>query len=452
MKRKLVVLFGLTMLLGCLVACGGDDGSSADRSSTARESVEGKSDAFVPESKAQVDENVWQTKPMEMPDLNVLTWEDVNIADVLTTPIAATPFDYTSQELWDMVSGYSYIKDNFELYRETKTTGWGNHYKQGDFVHYLVEERIYGMEKEDADAGNISSIYAGFQVTTTQDTSDFSDWNSVYIHFADLESTKETQELIYPIVEDILGKEFAEYLVYHEQGEDFSETVEEGNVEYTFYSRRSGSGIGYQVSMKVNHTREENKFYYYDNGYEAMTDNMKYNLSQVTGGRMDDFDVLNFGNYEADYLAIAPMDYEYTDLDSVSYSVVPISTTQTEYKYSMKLYAKNEDGNGNCYVVNWDIIENAGEMERFHVDHKVWNNFNYNIKPYHDEDIFGFKLAQIKHWFPDADLSSITYEELDEKEEMTIDLPSVTIMDKECSCKLWMDEYTEWSVALDWTK
>lgn len=484
MKRKVVSTIGCLVLAFNLSACGGTgevENTVGEKNSQAVEAVDAKEQesakadketgATGADSKTEDNQNaVWETRMIADPILPEITTEKYMVTEGVEVILGTSPFNYNIEDIKTALNENEFLKEYYNLALERGESFSGETYEQGDFFSATVREEVCGDKKN----GYQSSYdyYTDFTFSLLHSTSRFTNPSSIYVKFYEIEDMPDVQEKVYSVLEDALGQELAEYLVYAKQEE--TETSTSYNLERTFESE----GTTYGAKRKVEQDRDgewtiqfdlyvenasfEKGFEYCDGGYQPLIENAKYNVSAITNGGISDFDIRNFKYYAPEYMNIyTGGNYSRTVLSLGSYAErrdddggrsydMSVSTEQGYYDISSILcpefdvdYTIYEEGDGSIsYIDIW--CTGTG------LYHKLLDRTDETAYYKQVTDILKAQVATV---VPTVDLSDITYENLvannyEMRKETTVEVLGVI-----CECEIVISlNNNEWDVNIDYVK
>ncbi|MBQ4536369.1 MAG: hypothetical protein II994_01975 [Lachnospiraceae bacterium] len=396
----------------------------------------------------------WEIKEVSVPAVEPLVWQEVATKNGRTTKVATTPLNFTFEQVKEILARHDVIGGSYNLFDYNTINVVSNAEGEVDMVAYSFTDQLLGMKKG-ASFDEVSEYFCDFTLTMNRNTSDFTNCNNVSIHFSSLAETQESQEKVKALLTELFGTEIAEYLVYTEcdgESEDEGVFAYGDGAEYILKTSRNKYGTTFTVGFNIplTHERLAERVYNYDGGYEPVTDTVKYNFSELTGGLFADLDVTDFRNYENEYLSLGDGVHVYAE-PTVTYETMQLNATDILYRGKMSLRAQKEEWIArNCpyHTIDAEVVEDAEGVKSIQVSYEVENTWDEKVS---FETVADLHLAQLQALFPEAELSAVTYDAL-KADDVQVDLGKVTILDKECQCIAVLDDSKEWTMSITWNR
>lgn len=450
-KRLLALLFCGLLVTGCGAEGSGEGVDAGTTGGATSDRVTSGDASATPEV---VENQGWETREVALPNLPEFTVENVTVGTGESLAMARTQFDFTEEEIHEIISRHSIIEENYELYDGIDVSAYGETVNGSDYVFYQMKEGVWGKSK-DEDYVYVSTLSADFMLDMSRITSDFLTWNDINLVLCNLEPCKENQEKIYALATDVFGEELAEFLVYQNISDEYYEDVYLENTKYTLSSYWDEDSVVLGVSIEPNVSNGWNMgrdFDCYDGGYEPVTGYTRYTPSQLTGGLISDLDVTSFSNYGAGIMSIGDGRYVATDLGTLRYNELYAGETERESNFSVGLVSLRdgrETDDCPLHTMDWKVEEDGEGISNLNFEYgvEIRNTSDYTI-----EQVVDTMKAQIQYLFPAEDLSAVTAEAIRSEGEIELTFAPVTAMDLTCDCIVTIEDDGTWTMTLSYNR
>lgn len=466
--KKSIIIASLALVLS-LAGCGQDAAKSPATQPEGTQQESGQSESRQDEASAgtevesQEKLEKWVTKEMEDPAIPNTAIRMVNIVEGLDIGVGTTPFDYDFAEIEQALRANAYISQNYDLRIEDREDFRGEAYAEGEFFKCIKTQKITGTRRGE-DRARFEE-YEDFWFEVKWDFSEYDNISSITMGFKDVEPIPQLQEEMYQILKDTLGEELAEYMVYAYQEEGKHDGMEKYIVtdDGTYYGIKRDVSYSskdetwdVEFSLFMNYLGVYNKFEYYHGDYVPMVKDAPYNVSALTNGGMEDFDIYNFSTFGAEYANIVNSEtYTRTKLTNGVYEEHIADDGEKSYFISIMANTQMMDLAvlaAPSITITGEVAEKDGEITYIHVSLSGSDEDAFSALFNGSEDValkkrLAIMKEQMDMVLPGVDLSEVTEEALEENSGRLYLDTTVTVLGKECECDISVNADGRWSLT-----
>lgn len=362
MKKKMICLIVTGLFVSMLAACGNEDGSGTgntagnttgnigNNSTAASQNNSSPAAAGTENSAAEGEDFQWTLRPLEKPQMQELELKEKTAEDGSTYEVAVTPFVYDIVQIKEALSGNSFITDRFTLALKRTERG-----EREPWIAFRSGDLVSGVKQERA-AQNI--YFQDFYLRLSQDRIEFDNYNTIELHFDDLEKTDTLQEDLVQVISETLGEEYAEYLVYAQDSDGLGEADTSIN-ETSLYELVEKDTAVYYLSRTVLEDKDTVTLYFrigvednlatgynsnaYGNQTIQLADELKYKPEDVTSEVFASAGLANFDVYAGEFMDLVLFDTDMTMLYLSQITALEADNGITGSEFELQFISSNND-------------------------------------------------------------------------------------------------------------
>lgn len=372
--------------------------------------------------------------------------EEIVLFDKIKQKVATTPFNYDISEIKDQLSNNEFIKDNYALAQEDYEQMKGEVYTDvGAQSAYKYSKSVQGILKDNLTEN--TKYFNDFVFELSGDTNYYTNYKDVYIYFANIDFNTEVQQSMYSILNETIGNDFANILVYGKDLDDsdynLNEIVDIEGIKYKLRRTLNEDSKTVTFSIGINSLPFHNSFSYYSGNYKSIYNDFEYPVTKIVSSKIGSTSLSEFNKFADKYMKLGTGTYARTLFDN-GYTISKKISDNGIKCYSVNIQAKK----GSSDVLKWI----SQELE---IDYDIWENkdgmFDFDMtvegEPgyYSNESdeqssynkLINIMNSQIEMLFSDIDVSSVKYSNLDENKTINAE-SETTILDQKRKVSIYV--------------
>lgn len=379
----------LTLLLtSLLIGCGNTETKTQDTTDSTSTETNISVEKNDEENNASLDTTVkdslayWEEKEIERPKVLPLTQrETLKYPEQETSsmiPLYKNPYDWNYEDMIEKVKNDEFCKNTFVFATEEyESLDLENYETIGTKAYGKYEKILKGDFKNQADDN--PQYYYDFKLTLASRTNLYDNFSSFRIQFDGIENSKEYQKQITPVLTELVGEEFANYLIYAKDNDGIKYTYDghERDIEigqlyenivtdlgtYTFQRYVTEDTLSMSIIIDDSSIYTYKNDGYFFNEYTSIYNDFDYKISSLfTNTSLGKVEGESSYDLFADYFKSLDNSYRYTLPKEASfYRTVADNGTISE-KAHIEFTGSFEENNGMTFELDYTILAKDGSI------------------------------------------------------------------------------------------